>query len=226
MRPGKAGGSARGGEAASGAWERVRLELAYVIALHVRRTDYVEYPSKHPMLTRDYYAKALEVLEGVMGRRQWRKRILLVFCDDTTWCKEQQWIARLGGRGVVVVEEDAPDFIDLRVMSLCRFLVIANSSFSWWAAYLSVATRNSSPPDGEEEEEEEQMERGAGGSEHRGWRLEEGEGAGMGEELEELEGWGRHGNSQGQVIAPAEWFGVQGPAWEPDDLYPADWIVV
>jgi len=35
------------------------------------------------------------------------------------------------GERVVVVEEEAPDFIELRVMSLCRFIIIANSSFSW-----------------------------------------------------------------------------------------------
>ena len=118
---------------ADGDWNGDILRELVPVAMHVRRTDYAQYPAKHPMLTRDYYEQALQVLEGVMGEAEWRKRVLLVFCDDVRWCAQQQWVAALGGprRRLVVVPGDAPDFVDLRVMSLCRFLVIANSSFSW-----------------------------------------------------------------------------------------------
>jgi hypothetical protein len=104
---------------------------------------------------------------------------------------------------VVVVEEGAPDFVELRVMSLCRFLIIANSSFSWWAAYLSRATSSPSADAGEGEREAGVGEREAAGDEEEEWQ-----------------------SGAGRVVAPAAWFGEDGPAWEPGDLFPPDWIVV
>ena len=100
---------------------------------------------------------------------------------------------------MVVVEEGAPDLVELRVMSLCRFLIIANSSFSWWAAYLSRATSTPSASS---------VDRGMGGREAAG---------------DEEEEWQ---TGAGRVVAPAAWFGEDGPAWEPSDLFPPDWIVV
>ena len=100
---------------------------------------------------------------------------------------------------MVVVEEGAPDLVELRVMSLCRFLIIANSSFSWWAAYLSRATSTPSVSS---------VDRGMGEREAAG---------------DEEEEWQ---TGAGRVVAPAAWFGEDGPAWEPSDLFPPDWIVV
>ena len=51
--------------------------------------------------------------------------------------REQEWIKTLGKYVVIVTRGEAPDFVDMRVMSLCTHHIIANSSFSWWAAYLS-----------------------------------------------------------------------------------------
>lgn len=159
------------------------------IAVHIRRTDYVQYPTKHPMLPKEYYHAALKALQAVMHESMWRRRVLLVFCDDARWCEQQDWIRGLAAR-VLVVEEGAPDHVELRVMSLCRFLIIANSSFSWWAAYLSQAT--SSRPDS--------AAHGAPGAQRP--------------------------TGMGKVVAPAAWFGEEGPPWEPGDLFPPDWIVV
>jgi len=174
------------------------LADAATIALHVRRTDYAQYPGKHPMLPAGYYRAALQALEEVMGPSQWRRRVVVVFCDDPRWCDAQEWIHQLAER-VLVVDAGAPDAIELRVMSLCCFLVIANSSFSWWAAYLSAATLSPPQVDGEEEVR----------------------GEGMGEEQDNADA-----TCSGRVVAPAAWFGEEGPAWDPSDLFPPDWIVV
>lgn len=95
-----------------------------LISLHIRRTDYVG-NSNHPMpsLT-EYYQKALKTIDDSIP--------VLIFSDDPKWCKEQSIFA--GDR--FLVSENDP-YTDLCIMTLCTHHIIANSSFSWWGAWLS-----------------------------------------------------------------------------------------
>jgi len=103
------------------------------IAVHVRRGDYLRSnnPAYHGLLGPDYYKTALEVLStsGVSGR-------LAVFSDEPDLALQV-----LGDRGrdayVVRAPQDAHPMESIALMSRCSAVVTANSSFSWWGAWLA-----------------------------------------------------------------------------------------
>jgi len=93
------------------------------ISLHVRRNEYVRlYSSIHPPQTIEYYQNALSYLPEDM--------IVVIFSDDLKWCKENF----IGERYVFINEID---YISLYLMSKMKHNIIANSTFSWWGAWLS-----------------------------------------------------------------------------------------
>ena len=94
------------------------------IALHIRRTDYAQY-SHHPIQSLTYYAEALEHFDD--------DRTVFIFSDDPNWCKDQKLFE--DDRFMVSTNDH---LTDLCMMSLCSDFVIANSSFSWWGAWLST----------------------------------------------------------------------------------------
>jgi hypothetical protein len=93
------------------------------ISLHIRRTDYVTSNGYHPVQSIDYYNKALEII-GDYDQ-------LLIFSDDINWCKEN-----LNYKNMVFIENQT-NIEDMWLMSLCKHNIIANSSFSWWGAWLN-----------------------------------------------------------------------------------------
>ncbi len=96
------------------------------IALHVRRTDYVTNSANHPPCTLDYYKKALSNFEAY--------RNVIVFSDDPAWCSQQE----LFSGNNFMISENEDNRLDLCLMSLCDDFIIANSTFSWWGAWLSA----------------------------------------------------------------------------------------
>jgi hypothetical protein len=94
------------------------------ISLHVRRTDYLQNPN-HTVLDLDYYQKALKHFNDTLT--------VIVFSDDPEWCKEQD----LFSDDRFMISESGDQYVDLCLMSLCTQHIIANSSFSWWGAWLS-----------------------------------------------------------------------------------------
>lgn len=92
------------------------------VAIHVRRGDYVKHPGFWN-ITPEYIQKALNFFTD-------KEYMFLIFSDDIEWCKQ------IFPEGVVFIEGNN-QFEDLCLMSLCHHNVIANSSFSWWAAYLN-----------------------------------------------------------------------------------------
>jgi len=111
-----------------------RIEADNAVCVHVRRGDYIANPvntAYHGALDLSYYLRALEVLGAAA-----EAAVLYVFTDDPAWCREHIKL----GRPTVVVEPSRPDcpWEDLRLMSACRHFITANSSFSWWGAWLST----------------------------------------------------------------------------------------
>ena len=98
------------------------------VAVHIRRGDYVNDPraaAVHGALTEDYYLRALDHV-----RAQAPHARVFVFSDDPAFAAS--CAARWGGESMA----GASALDDLWLMSLCRRHVIANSSFSWWSAFL------------------------------------------------------------------------------------------
>lgn len=99
------------------------------VAVHIRRSDYTQ-TGFFKTMDLDYYNRAFEVI----GRKINSPRYF-VFSDDITWSRQ-----KLSGlKDVTFVDHNKGDdsFKDLLVMSACRNQVIANSTFSWWAAWLN-----------------------------------------------------------------------------------------
>jgi hypothetical protein len=93
--------------------------------LHVRQSPVYKYP-----LAPEYYAKALQVLfERVPAAS------LFVFGDDLEWARQN---IKLPAGSVFVDHNDSTRNIDdLWLMTQCRHAIVANSSFSWWGAWLN-----------------------------------------------------------------------------------------
>jgi hypothetical protein len=100
------------------------------VSLHLRRGDYVSNAS-HIVCAQPYYDAALAALLPKLDHDPQ----IFVFSDDPDWARKN---LKLPGNPVVVDHNGAEyDYEDLRLMSLCKHNIIANSSFSWWGAWLN-----------------------------------------------------------------------------------------
>ena len=91
-------------------------------SVHVRRGDYIKFQDHHTVLSEtSYYDDALKILN---------EENYLIFSDDKEWCKNN-----FKNKNFVFVEEK--DYYEIKMMSLCKNNIIANSSFSWWGAWLN-----------------------------------------------------------------------------------------
>ena len=102
-----------------------------MISLHIRRGDYVVNPN-HPTQSIEYYEEALSKLPDIS---------VVVFSDDADWCKQQDLFE---GDRFMIAEGNSTD-CDLCLMSLCKYHIIANSSFSWWGSYLAKSKKTIAP---------------------------------------------------------------------------------
>jgi len=106
------------------------------VSLHVRRGDYVtdqQTAAFHGVCGLDYYRRAVaEILRQVAAPH------FFVFSDDPRWVRENLQLSA----PTSFVDHNGPDHghEDMRLMSLCRHHIIANSSFSWWGAWLNPST--------------------------------------------------------------------------------------
>jgi len=101
-------------------------------SLHVRRGDYTLDVNKkfQGLCNLDYYQKALDIMNNNVGDLNY-----YVFSDDMSWCKKNLQL-----KNVTYVDTNSIRLPhdDLYLMSLCQYNIIANSTFSWWAAWLNT----------------------------------------------------------------------------------------
>ena len=104
------------------------------VSLHVRRGDYVANPQAnlyHGVCGMTYYSRAMEIVEQSVPSPHY-----VIFSDDPEWCRTA--FAGCGRTMTVVdVHSDNDAIHDMHLMALCKHHIIANSSFSWWGAWLS-----------------------------------------------------------------------------------------
>lgn len=110
-----------------------RISNSNSVSLHVRRGDYISNPETfkfHGICEPEYYGKALELLAGKAGPIE-----IFVFSDEIEWAKKN--ILTRSPITFVDHNDSGHAYEDLYLMSLCRHNIIANSSFSWWGAWLN-----------------------------------------------------------------------------------------
>jgi hypothetical protein len=99
------------------------------VSIHVRRGDYVN-NKIYDVCTMAYYEKAMKAI-----RERTADPHFYIFSDDIHWCMNQFHDPYCTFVDVQQSREDPLN--DMRLMSLCKHNIIANSSFSWWAAWLN-----------------------------------------------------------------------------------------
>jgi len=102
---------------------REESEGKRLVSIHVRRGDYLMLANHHPPCEVDYYQKAISHFDLSDHK-------FIVFSDDAEWCKQ------IFGDQVTYIEGGAASQ-DMHLMSKCDDHIIANSSFSWWGAWLN-----------------------------------------------------------------------------------------
>lgn len=103
------------------------------VSVHVRRGDYLSKPANQSIYHTcgpDYYERAAQHLQ-----QNHERLVYYVFSDDMAWCREH---LPLGPDCRFIDHNQQMDsHFDMQLMSLCQHHIIANSSFSWWGAWLS-----------------------------------------------------------------------------------------
>ena len=125
-------------------WKEIVTDEGYTeaIGLHVRRTDHLIKPTFHPVLPISYYEEALGRLPKDIP--------VFVFTDDPSWAFGHPFFE---SDRFFISESD--NIHDMCLMSMCNYNIIANSTFSWWGAWLAGHDRVIAPklwfgPDGED----------------------------------------------------------------------------
>lgn len=98
-------------------------------SIHVRRGDYVQYAKSFPPVDINYIRQAIDKINQQTGCARF-----LFFSDDIGWCKAASKDLLPGF--VYEFSEGRGELQDLSLMASCGHHIIANSSYSWWAAYL------------------------------------------------------------------------------------------
>ena len=110
------------------------LKTEITVSCHIRRGDYLKEPNMC-VCTPSYYARSIREMNEKV-----KPTLYCIFSDDISWCRKN--IQNLVGKDKRIVFIDwnkgQSSFRDMQLMSLCNHNIIANSSFSWWGAWLNV----------------------------------------------------------------------------------------
>lgn len=103
------------------------------VSIHVRRGDYLDTEVNQKIYggicTLNYYQSAIEIIQ-----RNVENPFFFVFSNDIEWCKINFKIQNVN---FIDWNSEDENYIDMYLMSICKYNIIANSSFGWWAAWLN-----------------------------------------------------------------------------------------
>ena len=109
------------------------IKIRNSASLHIRRGDYVSDKKTnqfHGICSLDYYAQGAKMIA-----EEKQDVHFFVFSDDINWAKEN--LKFNYPMTFVDINDDEHSYEDMRLMSLCKHDIIANSCFSWWGAWLN-----------------------------------------------------------------------------------------
>jgi len=112
-----------------------QIRATQSVCIHIRRGDYVTNPQinlRIGLCEPNYYGAAIDHI-----RRHVQSPSFFVFSDDPEWTREHLPVPE--PRNFVSHNCGVADWEDLRLMSACRHFIVANSTFSWWGAWLGVS---------------------------------------------------------------------------------------
>ena len=104
-----------------------------LISLHIRRTDYVNKTYHNGGCSIEYYDMALSLLDDNIK--------VLIFTDDVKWVEDQNCFKK----DRYIIHNPMSNAMDMCMMTMCDYNIIANSSFSWWGAWLGKQERVIAP---------------------------------------------------------------------------------
>lgn len=105
------------------------------VSIHIRRGDYVSNPKAnkhHGVLPISYYKKAIEYLETNIKKQKY-----FIFTDEAAWVKSNFTFIN---KPIFISDHLSNEIEELYLMSRCDHSIIANSTFSWWGAWLNQNT--------------------------------------------------------------------------------------
>lgn len=109
---------------------KLNINPVDAVSIHVRRGDYVQHPNSFPPITDDYIDLAIHKVNEQTGITDF-----VFFSDDLKWC--EKYVDRRWGNRMLGFEfAKGNEFEDLSLMASCSHHIIANSTFSWWGAWL------------------------------------------------------------------------------------------
>ncbi len=101
------------------------------VAIHFRRGDYISKPNTrkvHASCSKNYYYNSIEYLQKKNNDLHY-----FIFSDDITWAKDNLTF----NNNTTFIDNEEPAYEHLYLMSQCKHQITANSTFSWWAAWLN-----------------------------------------------------------------------------------------
>lgn len=116
----------------------VKTDYLKTISIHFRIGDYKKIPEYHPLATYNYYEKALLYIKSLNTDTNFN---ILYFCEEEDIEEVLNTINKLSKKFPDYIfvrgEKNLEDWEQLLLMSCCHHNIIANSSYSWWAAYFN-----------------------------------------------------------------------------------------
>jgi hypothetical protein len=107
------------------------------VSVHYRRLHGISngivskaHANTHGVISEEYYENSIKYIKNKIS-----DITFFIFSDDISWAKEN--LKNTENIIFVDINDDDKNFLDLYLMSLCKHQIIANSSFSWWAAWLN-----------------------------------------------------------------------------------------
>ena len=113
--------------------KKAKIDTVNGVGIHIRRQDYENQQEVFALLTMEYYKSAIEYIT-----EKTNNPIFFVFSDDINWVKKMfpKYFPQWNFEYVAINNMDT-DFMELELMRSCKHFIIANSTFSWWAAWLN-----------------------------------------------------------------------------------------
>jgi hypothetical protein len=110
-----------------------KIEITESVCLAIRRGDYItdEHVKKVALVcTENYFYKSIEII-----KKKINNPVFFIFSNDIKWVQENMNFGK--GTEIYFENENNPDWETMRLMYSCKHFIISNSTFHWWAQYLS-----------------------------------------------------------------------------------------